>query len=95
MEGALTAMLNWYRAMTLAPAYDDARVTVPIRVLWGDGDTALESGLAEQALARCDRGEVVHLPEATHWLHHEQPAKVNRLIVEFLQARSEGAPAAD
>ena len=83
-EGALTAMLNWYRAMSLAPSLADRRVTPPVRVIWGDRDTALNASLAEDALTLCDRGEVFHLPEATHWLHHEEAEQVNALLLEFL-----------
>lgn len=84
-EGALTAMLNWYRAMSLAPSLADRRVAVPVRMIWGDRDTALNASLADDALALCERGEVFHLPEATHWLHHEEPAQVNALLLEFLR----------
>lgn len=84
-EGALTAMLNWYRAMSMAPSLADRRVTVPLRLIWGDRDSALNAALADDALALCDRGEVFHLPEATHWLHHEEVEQVNALLLEFLR----------
>jgi pimeloyl-ACP methyl ester carboxylesterase len=92
--GALAGMLAWYRALALPTrpprparaAVARERVTVPVRLLWGDRDTALEPGLAEASIALCDRGEVVHLPEATHWLQHEEPRRVNELLLEFLLA---------
>ena len=34
--------------------------------------------------ALCERGEVFHLPDATHWVQHDKPDEVNRLMVEFL-----------
>lgn len=83
-DGALTAMLNWYRAMALTPSLSGRRVERPVRIVWGDRDTALDASLAEDALAQCEHGEAIHLPEATHWLHHEQPAPVNALLLEFL-----------
>src|SRR5207237_10546482 len=61
--GALTAMLNWYRALRLtaaSPAPNRARV--PVRVIWGDRDAFLQPGLAEAGAALCDRAEVFHLP---------------------------------
>ena len=85
MEGALTAMLDWYRALPSGPSLGDKRVEVPVRIIWGDRDAALNAELAERALARCDRGELFHLADATHWLHHEEPARVNELLVEFLR----------
>ena len=84
--GALTAMVNWYRALPRhRPSDGSLRIEVPLRVIWGDRDRFLEQGLAEAGLRSCDRGHAVHLPEATHWLHHEEPAKVNRLLLEFLR----------
>jgi epoxide hydrolase 4 len=70
MDGALTSMLNWYRALLLAPSPAESPVQPPIRVIWGDRDAALNADLAELGLQRCRRGEVIHLENATHWLHH-------------------------
>jgi len=84
-DGALEAMLNWYRAMPLARPLG-RRIEVPVKVLWGDADPALSSGLAEAGAAFCSACEVVHLPRATHWLHHEMPEEVNASLVEFLTA---------
>ena len=84
--GALTAMLGWYRALRLyARALPPERVRVPLRVVWGDRDAFLEPGLVEAGLSWCERGEAFHLPEATHWVQHEQPERVGRLLVEFLR----------
>ena len=83
--GALTAMLNWYRALPLqARSLLVERLAVPVRVIWGDRDPWLQRGIAEASLALCERGEVFHLSDATHWVQHERPADVNRLMVEFL-----------
>jgi pimeloyl-ACP methyl ester carboxylesterase len=83
--GALTAMLNWYRALRLSASSTPAtRIRVPVRVIWGDRDAFLDSGLAEAGAALCEDAEVIHLPEASHWLHHEEPDRVNRLLAEFL-----------
>jgi len=85
--GALTGMLNWYRALRLPKPMPHASpvVQVPVRLLWGDRDTALESGMAEASIAHCRAGEVFHFPEATHWLAPEEPARVNALLLEFLR----------
>ena len=83
--GALTAMLNWYRALPAgAGSVRSKRIQAPVRVIWGDRDAYLESGLAEAGLALCDRGEVFHLGNATHWVQHDEPERVSQLLVEFL-----------
>ena len=85
--GALTGMLNWYRALRLLSQLPrgNGRVAIPVRLLWGDLDQALESAMAEASIARCDRGEVIHFPDATHWLPREEPERTTALLLEFFQ----------
>jgi pimeloyl-ACP methyl ester carboxylesterase len=84
-QGALTAMLNWYRALLRhGPGREWPRIAVPVRVIWGDRDIALDRRLVEAGISRCDRGEAFHLPEATHWVHHEEPERVTRLLLDFV-----------
>jgi pimeloyl-ACP methyl ester carboxylesterase len=87
--GALTAMLNWYRALpAYARSFPRETIRVPVRVIWGDRDPFLDAGLAESSMALCSQGEVFHVADATHWLQHEEPERVNRLLIEFLGSRS-------
>jgi pimeloyl-ACP methyl ester carboxylesterase len=82
--GALTAMLNWYRALRHKPSLPDPKITAPTLVLWGMQDRFLEAGLAEDSLSLCEQGRLVRLEQATHWLHLEEPEAVNAALVEFL-----------
>jgi pimeloyl-ACP methyl ester carboxylesterase len=84
--GALTAMLNWYRALALDPPTPAKRIALPVTVLWGEQDRFLERGLADAALALCDDGRFVPFAQATHWLHHEEPQAVNRELLKALAA---------
>lgn len=84
--GALTAMLNWYRAALRVPPKrvpGGLRVRVPMRILWGMQDPALGSEMVEPSLAYCDHGEAVRLAELTHWLQHEDPRRIGDLLTEF------------
>ena len=85
--GALTGMLNWYRALRLKPPAPrgSGRIAIPVRLMWGDRDQALESAMAEASIARCDAGEVFHFPDATHWLPREEPERTTALLLEFLR----------
>ncbi len=82
-KGALTGMLNWYRALKYA-RIQEVNVTVPVRIIWGLGDQFLSPKTAETSLEFCDNAELIYVGEATHWVAHEQPDIVNRLIKEFL-----------
>ena len=82
--GALTAMLNYYRALRDRPAGDPpARLSPPTLVLWAGQDSFLERHVAEAGLALCDNGELVVI-DACHWLHIEQFRRVNAEILGFL-----------
>lgn len=82
--GAMTAMLNWYRALVRLPRAMPPRVRVPTLILWGRQDTALQPGLAEASLAFCDDGRIQWYTRASHWLAHEEPAAVNADLTRFL-----------
>jgi len=98
--GRLKTMIHWYRASPLRVArpgepltdlpdlpVDKLRVTCPHLLIWGNGDTALlpkaTEGLEDFA-PRLTRHEVAG---ADHWVAHQQPDKVARLILDwFAQA---------
>lgn len=90
--GVLTGMINWYRAVVQRPPHfpADSRIRVPTLVLWGSRDAFLNRELAQGTVEQCDAGELVTLDDATHWLHHEQPDRVNERIDAFLR-REPGA----
>ncbi|MBE2267524.1 MAG: alpha/beta hydrolase, partial [Anaerolinea sp.] len=87
--GAMTAMINWYRA--LGRGRDDglfrsgARVKPPTLVIWGAQDRFLEREGGQQSLAYCDDGRVVYFEDATHWVQHEKAGEVNTLLSEFFR----------
>jgi epoxide hydrolase 4 len=87
--GALTGMINWYRALlgeTLDFAAAGSRVSVPTRILWGMKDQFALSAMARASAKYCDLGELIEFPEATHWIHHEEPERVNELLIEFFRS---------
>jgi epoxide hydrolase 4 len=84
--GALTAAVNWYRAALRTQAREGSnfKVAVPTLVIWGEQDHALNSALAKLSLAMCDRGELLLLPMAGHWVLREETHAVNESILRFL-----------
>jgi pimeloyl-ACP methyl ester carboxylesterase len=86
--GALTAMISYYRALfRQSPKRAQARlrpVSAPTRVIWGERDRYLGVGLAEPPRADVPQLErVIRLPEASHWVQHDEPARVTELLAEF------------
>ncbi len=85
--GAITAMLNWYRAAVRYRPHllRDPRVRVPTLVLWGAQEVALSREMAEPSRAMCDDGRLVLFEHASHWVHRDEPETVNDLLLRFLQ----------
>lgn len=84
--GALTGMINWYRALPRQirdRAAIEARVTVPTRIIWGMRDRFILPEAARESAKYCDQGELFEFPDATHWVQHEEPERVNSLLIEF------------
>ncbi|MDT8859734.1 alpha/beta hydrolase [Alkalihalobacillus sp. MEB130] len=83
---ALTAMLNWYRAIRLGSLMQVPKkeITIPVRMLWGKNDPFLSLKLAKESIKLCSNGELVLIDDATHWVHHEQVNIVNRFLLTYL-----------
>jgi pimeloyl-ACP methyl ester carboxylesterase len=79
--GALTAALNWYRAMSSRERVDP--VEVPTTYVWSDGDVAIGRTAAE-ACANYVTGDYafVKLPGITHWIPEQAPDQLAAAILD-------------
>jgi pimeloyl-ACP methyl ester carboxylesterase len=95
--GALTGGLNYYRAAEVGPAMrpgqnvfsykEEVRsfeVKAPTLVIWGERDPYLLTGCLEGMERYVPNLRVERIADATHWVVHEKPARVNELIRGFL-----------
>ena len=84
--GALTAMLNWYRAsyengnMSVG---ESVTVSVPTLVLWGMQDVAILPGNLVGLDAYVSDLEIKTFPDAGHFIVHEAAEDVAAAILEF------------
>jgi pimeloyl-ACP methyl ester carboxylesterase len=86
--GALTAMINWYRAAARHHTqFPDSTVHVPTRILWGERDAFLLSQMAHDSLRYCDIADLYTFADASHWLQHEEPARVSDLLIDFFRSK--------
>lgn len=84
--GARTSMINWYRAVVQKiPKFPDPRIKIPTLILWGKKDPYLVSEMAQDSLKYCDDGKLIYFDEATHWIQHDEPDRVNQLMLEFFK----------
>ncbi len=89
--------LNYYRASPLRAAHGQGpalnlppellHIAMPTLVLWAQDDTALLPALTEGLEAFVPDLKLVPVARATHWVVHEQPARVIAEIGAFLQAQ--------
>lgn len=98
-QAGLSGPLNYYRASPLRPATaagdalhglqlaDEAvTVRVPTTVLWGEQDRALLPGLLDGLQRWVPSLRVERVPQASHWIVHEQPDRVAELVRRLLPA---------
>ena len=85
--GAMTAMINWYRAIVRhrPKMPQGSRVKVPTLMIWGMNDVALSHRMARPSIDYCDDGKLVLFEEATHWVQHDEAGNVATLLLEFLR----------
>jgi epoxide hydrolase 4 len=86
--GAAAGMIDYYRASVRQSQKEAAAKLVPITaetlVIWGEKDSYLGPDLAEPEhddVPNLDRVE--RLPDASHWVHHDEAERVNELLIDF------------
>jgi pimeloyl-ACP methyl ester carboxylesterase len=79
--GALTAALNWYRAMSSSTPVDP--VDLPATYVWSDGDVAI-GRVAAEGCAQYARGDFrfVELPGVTHWIPEQAPEQLATAVLD-------------
>lgn len=96
--GALTAMLNWYRAMgsnlvtMLRQSGRGMRVTAPTMLIWGEQDPALGVELTYGTQEFVPDLRICYIKESAHWVQQEQPELVNTYLLEFFADTSRSQP---
>jgi pimeloyl-ACP methyl ester carboxylesterase len=94
--GALSGMLNAYRALLRYPPHwsEEPKIRVPTRLVWGARDRYVEAELAQASVKLCEQGTLFWLARASHWVQHDEPDQVARLCCAFLGARVRAVDAA-
>jgi pimeloyl-ACP methyl ester carboxylesterase len=85
--GALTAALNWYRAMDSSALAGLDPVCVPTLYVWSTGDVAF-GWAAAQSTAECVHGPYTFevLDNMSHWIPEMAPVELSGLLIRHLNA---------
>lgn len=90
--GALTAMINYYRAAFRGAKPVQARVPgkldIPTLMIWGEQDSALGKELTYGTQNLVNDFNVHYLPGVSHWVQQEAPEKVNEILANWLGRQS-------
>jgi pimeloyl-ACP methyl ester carboxylesterase len=93
--GALTAMINYYRAFGRGTARGEGNgegpggegvVRRPTLVIWGEKDTALNIHNLDGLEEYVPDLRIERIPDASHWVPADAPGAVNRLLIQHFGA---------
>ncbi|MBO6608153.1 alpha/beta fold hydrolase [Altererythrobacter sp.] len=87
--GAITAMLNYYRALFQtgdARKIGDGKVHVPTLIVWGEQDIAIDIACLDGTDQYVDDLTVRRFPNASHWVQQDIPDEVNAALKDWLPA---------
>jgi pimeloyl-ACP methyl ester carboxylesterase len=85
--GALTAMVNYYRALLRSPRrtrHGAPRIETPTLMIWGEEDAALGKELTFGTEEYVRDLTLRYLPKVSHWVQQEAPETVNEMIEAWL-----------
>ena len=84
-HGAMTAMINYYRAAYSLAGRRWGVLQLPTLMIWGERDVALGKELTYGTDRYVADLTVRYIPDAGHWVQQERPREVNRYMAEFLR----------
>lgn len=91
-KGALTAMLNYYRAAPRALGLLKKRgmpdVQVPTLMIWGEQDSALGKELTYKTKDHVRDLTLRYIPGASHWVQQDAPETVNAMLEAWLLGKA-------
>lgn len=90
--GALTAMINYYRAivrggMQRQEALGFPDIETPTLMIWGEDDIALSKETTLHTDRHVKDFTIRYLPGVSHWVQQEAPEAVNAILDAWLEGR--------
>ena len=88
--GALTAALNWYRAMGEGEALSATEmppIEIPVLFIWGNGDPAVARYTVEAQKKYLGEFQSIEL-NAGHWLMEEETSTTTSAVVAFIERQT-------
>ncbi|MGZ3618106.1 MAG: alpha/beta fold hydrolase [Ktedonobacteraceae bacterium] len=90
--GAIKAAISYYRQLFRRLPFsmnsNEVHIKAPTLLIWGEQDIALGIALTTGLERWVDDIQIRRIPDSGHWVQQEQPEKVNRYMLDFLQSLS-------
>ncbi|MBI1817513.1 MAG: alpha/beta hydrolase [Deltaproteobacteria bacterium] len=92
--GALTAMMNYYRALVRGGGAERQRqlgyppIEIPTLMIWGERDVALGKETTYGTDAFVPNLTLRYLPNVSHWVQQEAPETVNAMLEAWLSGQT-------
>jgi pimeloyl-ACP methyl ester carboxylesterase len=85
--GALTGMINYYRAALRHPydLYTGTKLPMPVLMLWGTHDKALGKELTTNTAHYCADLTLLYDDTSGHFIQHDNPTWVNEQLLLFFE----------
>ncbi len=86
--GELRATINWYRALVRHRgelSKINGMVRLPVRLIWGEPDFALDTRLAEWSRRWCTNLDICTIRNSSHFVQQDRPDDFNRHMLLFLK----------
>jgi pimeloyl-ACP methyl ester carboxylesterase len=85
IPNALSSMINYYRALLrYGIGVRIRKVENKTLIIWGEKDTFLLKDVNQNIDQYVSDIKIEYIEDASHWVHRDQPQKVNNIIDEFL-----------
>jgi pimeloyl-ACP methyl ester carboxylesterase len=82
--GAMTGMINWYRAIWRHPRrlMTASPIEVLTLVIWGQQDRHISYEMAQLSVNTCATGRLVTFEDASHWVMRDKSKEVSKLLID-------------
>lgn len=84
--GAITAAINYYRALMQGSLRWVGKIQARTLVVWGVNDEFLNPAINAELASYIEDYQLKSIPNCSHWTAAERPAEVHALMGEFLQS---------